>query len=88
MSLVPPKGFDLTMENYRDISPDVVAVSLVYVLPRNREKIRRTVTRFVYIDFHIKSGPLLWARQPGSTPKVPASLGWDGASSDATKCQC
>jgi hypothetical protein len=35
MSLVPPKGFDSTMENYRDISAEVVAVSLVYVLPRN-----------------------------------------------------
>ncbi len=49
---------------------------------------RCTVTRVVYIGFYIKSGPLLWARQPGLTPKVPASLGWDGASSDATKCQC
>jgi hypothetical protein len=28
MSLVPPKGFDLTMENYRDISAEVVAESL------------------------------------------------------------
>ncbi len=76
------------MEIYRYISAETVAESLVYVLPRIHLKIRCTVTRFVYIDFHIKSGPLLWARQPGSTPKVPASLGWDGASSDATKCQC